>query len=144
VRKNKICPYYIERYNCNACLYKDNCRDDVLCYKFEPNKIIAKKASEIHPLETSLSEILINLMGVEKATEDAIIKFMQSLESNGIKAILLSTRLRSYIDNLIALQTLDTLIKQYGLSDFRKQILEKEIERIFNPYRKSKKSPGNE
>ena len=137
IRKQKICPYFNPKYNCSACQH--NCGDDTLCYRFDSKAATNQLEPKAHPVEDTMKRILLDLMQLEKSTEDAIIKFKQALEANGVKAALVDVRLMGYINNLIALHTLDKLIIGYGLKDFRKCILEKEIDRIFNPDRKIQK-----
>lgn len=133
IEQGKVCPYFNPKYNCDACDIK--CGDNLLCFKFDPKKNIIDKVKK-HPIEDKVKKLLIDLMQMEKSTEDALVKFKQFLESNGIKADLLDVRLMGYINNLIALNTLDHLIEFYGMKDFREKIICMEIDRIFNPERK--------
>lgn len=135
IRKKKICTYFNPKYNCEACKHK--CGDNILCYRFSPKEKVSEVEAKAHPIEKNMKKILLELMQIEKSTEDAIIKFKQSLEATGIKAALIDSRLMGYVNNMIALYALDSLITGYGLTDFRNYILEKEIDRIFNPDRKS-------
>jgi len=127
-----LCEFFIPNYNCNACKYA--CGEDLLCSRFEAKEEVAS-SNQKHPIESVLHNALLDIMRLEKGTEDAITKFMQFLETNGIKAALLAPRLQQYTNQLIALYVLNELITSYGLSDLRAQILSNEVNRLFVTHR---------
>lgn len=128
IKSKDICKYFIPKYNCNACSLQ--CGDEVLCYRFV-RKDSLPEIDKSHPVEPVLLDLLSELMRVEKSTNNAIVSFQQRLEANGIRAVFTDKQFRIYINNLIALYTLDRLIQSYGLEEFREHILNNEIDRIF-------------
>lgn len=125
-----ICKTFVARYNCNACSLQ--CGDEVLCYRFIPKEVVLD-SDKSHPVEAVLWDMLAELMKIEKSTDSVITKFKQTLEANGIKAVFADRAFRNYINNLLAIQTLDKLIQAYSLEEFREQILRNEIDRVFKP-----------
>lgn len=141
IRKTKpkddvICKTFVPRYNCNACALQ--CGDDILCTRFIPKEVVLE-SDKSHPVEKVLWDLLADLMKIEKSTDGAIAKFKQTLEANGIKAVFTDRIFKGYINNLLAIYTLDKLIQSYGLEEFRAQILRNEIDRIFKPVDASEK-----
>lgn len=134
IRKTKlkdiICKTFVPRYNCNACSIQ--CGDDILCSRFVPKEVVLE-SDKSHPVETVLWGLLADLMKLERSTDSAITKFKQTLEANGIKAVFTDRIFKGYVNNLLAVYTLDKLIQSYGLEEFREQILRNEIDRIFKP-----------
>lgn len=128
IKSEDICKYFVSKYNCNAC--KLQCGDDVLCYRFIPKDTLLE-SNKNHPVEIVLLDLLSELMQIEKSTNNAIVNFQQRLEANGIRAVFTDKQFRGYINNLLALYTLDKLIQNYGLEEFRAQILSNEIDRLF-------------
>lgn len=121
-----ICRKFSPKYFCGDCTYDCKSPKNRICNKFITFNFPKKESYKLGMLN-----ILEYTYRVESALQGTIEKVQSELEKAGMPAQFQEARLNTYVDRLLSIATFTMLINLLGLEQYKKKLVDSEIEKIW-------------
>ena len=130
-----ICRKFEQKYSCADCILDCKSPKNKICNKFIVFDFPKKESYKLGMLN-----ILEYTYRVESALQSTVEKVQSELEKAGMPAQFQEARLTTYVDRLLSIATFTMLINLLGLEQYKKKLVESEIEKIWGGKLERKKN----